>query len=258
MKKFLLLFSIATALVSCQEASSPKETAQAFLQALSDADMTMASDLVSSDSKAVLDKAAAGTKQTQTPEESFQFASLTETVSDNSATVKNEVVSIPLVKEKEGWKVVLTKELLTSIQNREEMLSALQTKWNNLQKEYEARNTVARDYITYRKSLGALSPKANTLAVMLDSAAAPKEWNSASLLAYVQKQEQISTAIDGALEPSQAANTDLTMNYFLQFSNVGDRIKAAEADYQSLAEKVHSPLYTPLPGKANSLQVKAD
>lgn len=258
MKKFLLLFSIATALVSCQEASSPKETAQSFLRAMSEADMTTASGLVSSDSKAVLDKAAGATKQTQTPEESFQFATLTETVSDASATVKNEVVSIPLVKEKEGWKVVLTEDLLASIQNREEMLSALQAKWSNLQKEYEARNGVARDYITYRKSLGALSPKANTLAVMLDSTAAPKEWNKASLLTYLQQQEQISTAIDGALEPSQAANTDLTMNYFLQFSNAGDRIKAAEAEYQSLAQKVRSPLYVPLPEKANSLQVKAD
>ncbi|MBB1283334.1 hypothetical protein HRH25_03035 [Flavisolibacter sp. BT320] len=258
MKKFLLLFIIATALVSCQEASSPKETAQTFLRALSDADMTTASDFVSSDSKAVLDKASGNTKQTQTPEESFQFASLTETVSDNSATVKNEVISLPLVKEKEGWKVVLTEDLLTFIQNREEMLSTLQTKWSNLQKEYEARNTVARDYITYRKSLGALSPKANTLAVMLDSAAVPKEWSKASLMAYLQKQGQISTAIDGALEPSQAANTDLTMNYFLQFSNANDRIKAAEAEYESLAQKVRSPLYVPLPVKANSMQVKAD
>lgn len=258
MKKFLLLLVLATALVSCQEASPPKERAQAFLQALSHADMTTASNLVSSDSKAMLDKAAGGTKQIPSPEESFQFASLTETVSGKSATVKNEVVSIPLVKEKEGWKVVLTEDLLTSIHTREEMLSALQTKWSNLQKEYEARNTVARDYIAYRKSLGALSPKANTLNVMLDSAAVPKEWNKASLLAYVQKQEQISTAIDGALEPSQAANTDLTMNYFLQFSNANDRIKAAEAEYQSLAGKVRSPLYVPLPEKANSLQVKAD
>lgn len=258
MKKFLLLFSIATALVSCQEASSPKETAQAFLQALSEADMTTASDLVSSDSKAVLEKAPSSAKQTQSPEESFQFASLTETVSDKSATVQNEVISLPLVKEKEGWKVVLTEDLLTSIQNREEMLSDLQTKWSNLQKEYEARNTVAKNYITYRKSLGALSPKANTLAVMLDSAATPNEWNKTSLLAYLQKQEELSAAIDGALEPSQAANTDLTMNYFLQFSNANDRIKAAEADYQSLAQKVRSPLYVPLPEKANSLQVKAD
>ena len=259
MKKLLLLFVIATIFFSCKEASSPKETAQAFLQAIYNADMTTASDLVSSDSKAVLDKATGGTKRTQTPAESFHFASLTETVSDKSATVKNEVVSIPMVKEKEGWKVVLTEDLLTSIQTREEMLSSLQTKWSTLLKEYEARTGVARDYIKYRKSIGALSPKANMLSTMLDSAAAPKEWNKESLLAYVQKQEQLSAAIDGALEPSQAANTDLTMNYFLQFSNAGDRIKAAEADYQSLAEKAHSPLYTPLPAKANnSLQVKAN
>ncbi|HEV7332643.1 MAG TPA: hypothetical protein VGN63_16510 [Flavisolibacter sp.] len=259
MKKILLLFVIATIFFSCKEASSPKESAQSFIQALYNADITTASDYVSNDSKAVLDKVGGQAKLTQSPEESFRFATLTETVSDKTATVKNEVVSIPLVKEEEGWKVVLTEDLLNEIRAREEMLSSLQTKWGSLLKEYEARTGVARDYIKYKKSIGALSPKAATLSAVLDSAAAPKEWNKESLLSYVQKQQQLNAAIDGALEPSQAANTDLTMNYFLQFSNAGDRIKAAEADYQMLAERAHSPIYVPIPVKAaNSLQVKAN
>ena len=259
MKKVLLLFVIVTGFFSCKEASSPKETAQSFIKALYNADMTTASGYVSSDSKAILEKTGGQAKLTQSPEESFHFATLTETVSDKSATVKNEVVSIPMVKEKEGWKVVLTEDLLNEIRAREELLSSLQTSWSALLKEYEARAGVARDYIKYKKSIGTLSPKATTLSMVLDSAAAPKEWNKESLLAYVQKQQLLNAAIDGALEPSQAANTDLTMNYFLQFSNAGDRIKVAEADYQLLAEKAHSSLYAPLPVKAaNSLQVKAN
>lgn len=259
MKKFLLLFGIATILFACKETSSPKETAQSFIKALYSADRTTASGYLSSDSKPVLDKAETLDQHTLSPEESFQFATLAETVAGETATVKNEAITIPLVKEEDGWKVVLTEDLLNEIRTREEALSSVQKSWDTLLKEYEARAVVARDYIKYRKSLGALSPKAATLSTLLDSSAAPKEWNKASLLAYVQNQERVSTAIDGALEPSQAANTDLTMNYFLQFSNAGDRIKAAEADYQVVAQKAHSPLYVPLPGKgANSLQVKAD
>ncbi len=259
MKKILLLFVIASTFFACKETTSPKETAQAFIKALYSGDRTTASGYLSSDSKAVLDKAETLDQQTVSPEESFQFATLSETVSGETATVKNEAITIPLVKENDGWKVVLTEDLLTEIRTREEALSSVQKSWNNLLTEYEARAGVARDYIKYRKGLGTLSPKAATLSSLLDSSASPKDWNKASLLAYVQNQEKLSAAIDGALEPSQTANTDLTMNYFVQFSNAGDRIKAAEAAYQATAEKAHSPLYVPLPGKAaNSMQVKAD
>lgn len=258
MKKFLLLFVIATTFFACKEAASPKETAQSFIKALYSADRTTASGYVSSESKAVWDKTETLEQRSQSPEESFQFATLTETVDGKTATVKNEAIAIPLVKEEDGWKIVLTEDLLNDIRTREETLASLQKGWDALLKEYEARTTVAKDYIKYRKSLGTLSPKAAMLSALLDSSTAPKEWNRETLLSYLQQQERLSAAIDGALEPSQAANTDLTMNYFLQFSNVGDRIKAAEAGYQAVAEKAHSPLYVPLPAKANTLQVKAD
>ena len=249
MKKFLLFSVVAALLFSCGKTSSPKETAQAFIQAVYAADITTAADYVSSESKAVLDKAKTGAKPMLAAEESFQLATLTETITDKTATVKNEVVSVPLVKEEDGWKVALTEELLTGIQSREELLSTLKKNWNTLVKEYEGRVIVARDYIKYKKSQGALSPQATALGTLLDSFAPPKEWSKETLLAYVQKQQQLNSAIDGALEPSLAANTDLTMNYFLQISNAGDRIKAAEMNYQLLAEKAHSPLYVPLPVK---------
>lgn len=259
MKKILLLLTVAALFFSCKEASSPKEAAQAFLKALYTADMTTAGDHVSSESKAVLDKAKKQTSNTLTPEESFQFATLTETVNGQTAAVKNNVISVPMVKEAEGWKVVLTEDLLNDIQNREELLSTLKTKWEALLKEYEGRVVIAKNYIQYKMSLGALSPQAKALSERLASIAPPTALTKESLLAYVQQQKQLDKAIDGALEPSLAANTDLTMNYFLQLSNADDRIQAAEGHYQLLAEKAHSPVYAPLPFRtANSVQVNSN
>ena len=256
MKKYLLLFMAAPLFFSCQKAASPKETAQAFIEAVHKADLATAAGYVSSETRSVLDKAKNETRNTQTAEESFQLSTLTETINDNTASVKNEIVVVPMVKEEEGWRVALAEDLLHEIQNRESLLSTLKTKWEALLQSYEGRMAVAKDYITYKKSQGALSPQAKTLNDLLDSFAPANGWTRETLLAYVQKQKQLDKAIDGALEPSQAANTDLTMNYFLQLSNAGDRIKAAEGDYQLLAEKARSAVYVPLPFRAsNSLQV---
>jgi hypothetical protein len=53
----------------------------------------------------------------------------------------------------------------------------------------------------------------------------------------VQKQQQLNKIIDAALEPSLAANTDLSLQYILQMSIAADRIKAAEAAYQACRAK---------------------
>jgi hypothetical protein len=54
-------------------------------------------------------------------------------------------------------------------------------------------------------------------------------------------------SIDAALEPTLAANIDLSLQYILQLSTAADHVKSAEAAYQAAAQKARSPLYVPLP-----------
>jgi hypothetical protein len=74
------------------------------------------------------------------------------------------------------------------------------------------------------------------------------EWTGEKLQAYVRQQQQLGIVLDAALEPSQAAHTDLSLNYFLQISHATDRVKAAEAAYGAAAQKAKSPVYVPLSG----------
>ncbi|WP_121353176.1 hypothetical protein [Flavisolibacter nicotianae] len=255
MKKHLLLFFLAAFFFSCNKNSSPTETAEQFITALASADLTTATALASSDTKTVLEKAQKETKNTQKPADSFQFASLAESVSGNKADVHNDIISLPLVKESDGWKVVLTETLLNEIQKRDEMQATVKAKWAALLKEYEARLQVAKEYINYKKGMGTLSPKAALLNETLNSISAPGEWTRETTAGYLQKQQALSKVIDQALEPSKAANADLSLSYFLRISNAGDRIKAAETDYQVSAEKAHSLVYVPLFAKADTVNV---
>jgi hypothetical protein len=250
MKKYLLFTFLVPLLFSCSKNSSPKETAQEFIKALSTSDLTTAASFTSADTKAVLDQAKKETKNTANPGEIFQFASLTEKVTEKKAEVQNEVIAIPLVKEDDGWKVALNETLLHEIQGREELLAIVKTKWESLQKEYEVRMQVVNDYLNYKKGIGTLSPKVAALNEAVNGLALPKDQTRETLLTYAEKQHQLDKVLDDALEPSHAANRDLSLNYFLQISNAGDRIKAAENTYQAVAESAHSPVYAPLPFKA--------
>src|SRR5206468_2770654 len=102
---------------------------------------------------------------------------------------------------------------------REERLATAKTKWEALQKEYDGRLQVLNDYINYKKNMGALSPNMTRLKNAIGSISPRKEWTRENLLAYVQQQQQLNKTIDDALEPSVAANTDLSLNYFVQISN---------------------------------------
>lgn len=246
MKKSLHYCLLAVLFFSCSS-STPEETAQQFIKALYRSDLTTAATLTTADSKSLLDKARKDVKTTLPPEEAFQLTTLSAAVSNEKAEVKNEIIVLPLVKEEGNWKVKLTPDLLDGIQRREEVLAGVKTAWETLLKEYEARNTIAREYINYKKGLGPLSPQAKALNGMLAGISPANTWTKETLQAYAQKQQSLMKAIDNALEPSLAANTDLTMNYFLQLSRAGDRIKAAEAAYQPLAETAHSPVYVSLP-----------
>lgn len=247
MKKILLFSLLLAVLLSCNKGSTPKETAQTFIKALSASDLTTASDLVSADTKAVLDKAKKETNGNANAEESFSLASLTETVSEKNAEVKNEIIVVPMVKENDGWKVVLNESLLNQVQGRDEMLSAAKNKWEALVKEYDGRLVVVKQYISYKQGMGAMTPKLAQLKVAVESLKPQQAWTKESIIAYVQKQQALDKTIDAAMEPSLAANTDLSLNYIVQISNASDRIKAAKAEYQSISEQAHSPVYAPLP-----------
>lgn len=252
MKKFLLSFFCAALLFSCKQSSSPKETAQTFIRSLATADFTTASSLTSSQTKGVLDKAQKNAKSSQSPDEAFQLTALSETINGEKAEVKNSVLALPMVKEEDGWKVVLNENLLNSLQQREELLSLAKAKWILLRREYDNRLKVAKAYVDYKKNSGNPSPKVLALTEMVYNFKADSVKTKADLMAYLQKQQQLNRAIDEAVEPSLAANADLSMQYILQLSTAGDRIEAAAAEYQVAAQMAHSPVYVPLPSATAS------
>jgi hypothetical protein len=257
MKKLLLFSFLVPFFFSCNKASSPKETAEQYIKALSSADLATASSLTTADTKVTLEKAKKEATNTAKPEESFQFSSFTETIDNNKAQVKNGVITLPLVKENGDWKVALNETLLHEIQSRDEMLVLAKTKWEDLLKEYEGRLQVLKQYIDYKRGMGALSPKVNLLNEAVNKFSKPTEWTKGNILAYAEKQRQLNNLIDAAMEPALAANTDLSLNYILQTSTATDRIKEAENDYQAAAQTAQSPIFVPLPFKQPTL-VQAD
>jgi hypothetical protein len=250
MKKPLLFALLAAAFISCNETKPPKEVAKEFITALYAGDGTAAAALATEKTKmnvAVSKTDVAGVSA----DESFSLSSLSETISGNTAEVKNELVKITLEKEGNDWKAVASPELVSGVADRQKNLAELKSRWDALQKEYEARLQLAKDYISYKKSLG-LSPQMKTLEEMVNTLSVKTVWDKEKILLYVQKQKQLDDLIDKALEPSYSANSDLSMNYFLQLNNASDRIKYAEGSYQELAEKTSSPVYPPLPFKASN------
>ena len=242
MKKLLLFFVPVAFLFSCKSDVPPKDVAKQFIEAVHAGDASSASALATEGTAAAI-----GSFSTQTPEisaeESFSLTTLTETVNGNTAEVKNELIKLPLEKDSEGWKVAATRDLVASISNRQQNLSALKNSWEALLKEYESRLQIAKDYVQSKKAQGALSPQTQSLEQMVNTLSAKTTWDKEKIQLYVQRQQQLLNMIDKALEPSFAANTDMTMNYILQLSGANDRIKAAKQAYQSQAEKTPSAIY---------------
>lgn len=259
MKKCLLSFFCLAALLSCKQSSSPKETAQTFIRSLASSDFTTASSLISRETKSVWEKAPKDAKKLSSADQSFQLNALSESINGEKAEVKNDVLLLQMVKEDDGWKVVLSESLLNTIMQHEELLSAVAAKWVALQTEYDARLKVAKAYVDYKKSSGTPSPNVLSLTEMVYNFRTDSIRTKEELLAYGKGQQQLSKAIDVAMEPSLAANTDLSLQYIVQMSTATDRIKAAEADYQAAARKAHSPIYVPLPvGTAKGIEVNQD
>lgn len=247
MKK-LLLFASLVAIFSCKNSTPPKNVAKEFIEAVYSGDATKASGLATEKTRA----AVAGLKA-QTPamtaEESFSLTTLTEAESGNTAEVKNDLIKVSLEKEGDGWMVAATPETVASISNRQADLTTLKSSWDALLKEYESRLQIAKEYVQYKKGQGALSPQMLSLEQMVNTLSAKTTWDKEKIQLYVQRQQQLLDMIDKALEPSFAANTDITMNYIVQLSHANDRIKAAKMSYQTEAQKTPSVTYPALPAK---------
>lgn len=236
MKKLLLLAGIVTTICSCNSATPPKQVAQEFIKAVASNDNTTAALLTTEDTKAIVSNNK--NAQAVTPaEDQFDIGTLTETINGNAAEVKNNIVSLSLKNESEGWKVLATPKLINSINNRPANLAANKQKWEALLKEYEARLQVAKSYVQYKKDAGTLSPQLQKLDEVINSLTVKTAWNKETIALHRQKQNQLADLIDVALEPSYAANTDLSMNYIIQLSNVKDRIKKAEEEYEMVGKK---------------------
>jgi len=245
MKKLLLIAFLFAAVYSCKTSSSPKEVAKQFIEAVYAGDAATASGLATENTKASVSNLKAG--ETTLSEESFSLTTLSETVEGNMAEVKNDLVKLSLQKEDEGWKVQASPDLIASINNRQADLAMLKTKWEALLKEYEARLEIAKEYVQYKKGQGNLSPQMQSLNEMINALSAKTTWDKEKISLYVQRQKSLADLIDKSIEPSYTAGTDLGMNYILQLSNANDRIKAAQAEYTSMAQKTPSNTYPVLP-----------
>jgi hypothetical protein len=245
MKKVLLLTFIISALCSCKNSSSPKDVAKEFIQAVYSGDAATASGLATEKTKATVSDTKPVTPSISA-EESFSLATLTEAINGNTAEVKNELINLSLQKEGNGWMVNATTDLVANINNRQMNLMALKTKWETLLKEYDARLQLAKDYIAYKKGQGVLSPQMQTLEEITHTLSVKTTWDKEKILLYVQRQKQLAEMIDKSLEPSYTASADISMNYILQLSNANDRIKTAQGEYQTLAEKTPSTIYPTL------------
>lgn len=142
-----------------------------------------------------------------------------------------------------------TPDLVASISNRQNNLTALKNKWDVLHKEFEGRLQLAKEYVNYKKGQGALSPQIQTLEDMINTLSVKTLWDKEKILLYVQRQQQLADMIDKSVEPSYTANADISMNYILQLSHANDRIKTAQREYQELAEKTPSVTYPALASK---------
>lgn len=246
MKRMLPFVFCLLLMASCKNSTPPKEVAQQFIQAVHKADAATASALATATTKASVSALKAGVPSASTADALFSFSTLSETTSGNTAEVKNDAVKLVLEKESDGWKVAASPETVASIANRESNLAALKIRWEELLREYDSRQQVAQNYVQYKKSQGALSlPIQNMDAVLKTLTAQPANTKEA-ILEYVRKQHILDDLVDKALEPSFAANVDLSMTYFLQLSNARDRIKKAVDSYRETVAKTPSPVYPQL------------
>ena len=232
MKQLLILACLGLTICSCNESIPPKQIAKDFIKAVATNDNSTAAELATDDTKNNI-LASKNSNAPSFSENQFSFATLNESVNGESAEVKNDIISLSLKKGDDGWKVSASPEVINSITNRQNALAQQGQKWNALLKEYESRLQLAKEYVQYKKGQGNLSPQMQKLSDVVNSLNIKTAWNQETISLYRQKQNQLADLIDKALEPSSSANSDLSMNYIIQFSDIKDRINKAEQAYES-------------------------
>lgn len=216
--------------------------AKQFLQAVYSAEPGSATGFVTANTQNLLPTKP----QTASPtpaEESFSFATLSETVNGDAAEVKNEAISLALAKENGEWRVALTPQTASAIATRQEQLYQVQQQWQALFKEYKSRVLVAKDFVHYKKGRGALSPALQNLDAAVSQLLAQTDAPSLDVPRYISGQRNLDALIEKAYEPTQTASADISLNYFLQLNQAADRIKTAVAAYNEVARKVPASGY---------------
>jgi hypothetical protein len=254
MKKVLFILAGMATLVSCNKTKGPKEASEEFVSTVYVLDFNSAANYTSSDTKQVLDtkevvplQPAPEKRTVDAIKKDFLLDSLKVLVTGNTAIAENDVLSLPLKKEQGGWKVVVSKELLDDIINRQEKVQLLEEKWQALQKAYDDRNQVAKQYITYVENRGPLSEDAKVLKEAVNGVGLEQSFTKEQLFNYVRKQDAIAALIDKAVVPSQSANTDLTANFIIQLHQQQPIIENAKKEYNEQTVKVKSPVYVAIP-----------
>ncbi|MGE5521764.1 MAG: hypothetical protein ACM3VS_17705 [Candidatus Dadabacteria bacterium] len=256
MKKVLLLLAGIITLVSCNKSKGPKEASEEFVSTVYVLDFNNAANLSSSDTKQVIDKnevvpmdPSPEKRKVATIKKDFLLDSFKVEVNGNNAVVQNEILTLPLKKEQGGWKVVASKELLDEIINRQQKLQILEEKWNAVQKAYDDRNQIAKQYITYAENRGALSEAVKALKEAVNGVTLEQYFTKEQLFNYVRKQDVIAILVDKAIVPSQSANTDLTATFIIQLHQQQSVIDNALKEYNAETKLIKSPVYVAIPGK---------
>lgn len=247
MKNFILLTTIAISLLSCTSSPAPVDITKDFITSVYNGKMEFATHYVTPETKDILKLNATPLPPATPVEEGFEFETLKEEISGETAVVRNSQATVPLKKIDGEWRVIASPQLVSSIIKRETDLNMLKASWDKLVMEYEGRVKIARNYINHQKGQGQLSAAAQQLGVALENSQPGVNWTNEKQLAYLKQQDQLQKLIDQALEPSHTAHADLSINYLIQMSNASDRIKTAFQNYQATSQKVSSTVYKPLP-----------
>jgi hypothetical protein len=258
MKRILPLAAMMLLLVSCNKSNQPKAVAKEFVKSLYLLDYEKASSLATTDTKAnVSDKTA---KPVQADPQkriqsftttNFLLDSLKENVQGNSATIESDGISLSLIKESGKWRVLASDKVVDNIVNKNEKEEAVKAKWEQLKKAYEDRMQAAKDYATYKASQGTVSTNVQALLEALGNTSIDKNFNQQQLLEYVARQNEISSLLDKAVEPSYTANADLSVNFIIRINEAEKAIQAAKNEYNLAIQDIKSPVFSTIPDRTN-------
>lgn len=244
-----------TVLFACSKPEDPKEVSVQFIEHLNARQFDEAASLATPGSKATVaalkteaQPTAAAPQGGQSVETVFATEALQPYISGNSAIVKNNLVSLNLEKVDGEWQVVATKELVDDIVHRAERSAGVKASWEALKNEYVSRSVLLREYISYAKSSGKVTPEVAALEEALKKLPTiGADPTKDDILGYVKGQAALNALADKAMQPTLTASADLTMNYIISMQSQEAKIAEAKTAYNTTAAAAHSPVYVVVP-----------